>query len=123
MPMEEAAQYEAPFEYVKHTVYPIRSKNRRLAYAEKWWQYAEARPGMRTALQGKARYVATRASPSIGFFVWLSPDVLANDGTIIFARADDYFFGVLHSRLHEVWALTLGTRLETRPRYTPDHQL
>jgi hypothetical protein len=25
----------------------------------------------------------------------------------------------LHSRLHEVWALKLGTRLETRPRYTP----
>lgn len=31
----------------------------------------------------------------------------------------DYFFGILHSRLHEVWGLKLGTRLETRPRYTP----
>src|SRR5262249_28595031 len=28
-------------------------------------------------------------------------------------------FGLLHSRLHEVWGLKLGTRLETRPRYTP----
>jgi len=37
----------------------------------------------------------------------------------VFARDDDYFFGVLHSRFHEVWALKLGTRLETRPRYTP----
>src|SRR5206468_9972868 len=36
-----------------------------------------------------------------------------------FARDDDYFFGVLHSRFHEIWALKLGTRLETRPRYTP----
>ncbi len=26
---------------------------------------------------------------------------------------------MLHSRIHEVWALKLGTRLETRPRYTP----
>ena len=25
----------------------------------------------------------------------------------------------MHSRFHEVWALNLGTRLETRPRYTP----
>ncbi len=25
----------------------------------------------------------------------------------------------MHSRLHRVWALKLGTRLETRPRYTP----
>jgi hypothetical protein len=36
-----------------------------------------------------------------------------------FARDDDYFFGVLHSRPHELWALRLGTRLETRPRTPP----
>lgn len=32
---------------------------------------------------------------------------------------DDYFFGVLHSRAHEVWSLRMGTSLEDRPRYTP----
>lgn len=36
-----------------------------------------------------------------------------------FARDDDYFFGVLHSRAHELWALRMGTSLEDRPRYTP----
>jgi len=37
------------------------------------------------------------------------------------ARADDYFFGVLHSTLHEVWSLRLGTWLGkgNDPRYTP----
>ncbi len=40
---------------------------------------------------------------------------------IVFARSDDYFFGVLHSRLHEVWALKLGTQAgeRERARYTP----
>jgi len=38
---------------------------------------------------------------------------------IVFARSDEYFLGVLHSRFHEVWGLKQGTRLETRPRYTP----
>jgi len=38
---------------------------------------------------------------------------------VVFARDDDYFFGVLHSRAHEVWSLPLGTSLEDRPRYTP----
>ncbi|HOM15642.1 MAG TPA: adenine methyltransferase, partial [Rubrivivax sp.] len=28
-------------------------------------------------------------------------------------------FGILHSRLHELWSLRLGTSLEDRPRYTP----
>src|SRR5215208_3882725 len=29
------------------------------------------------------------------------------------------FFGVLHSRPHQLWALRTGTALEDRPRYTP----
>jgi hypothetical protein len=37
----------------------------------------------------------------------------------VFARSDDFFYGVVHSRAHEIWALASGTRLETRPRYTP----
>jgi hypothetical protein len=44
---------------------------------------------------------------------------LPDDGTHVFARADDYFFGLLHSRFHEIWSLKQGTRLETRPRHTP----
>jgi type II restriction/modification system DNA methylase subunit YeeA len=40
---------------------------------------------------------------------------------IAFAREDDYFFGVLHSRAHEVWSLRMGTWLGkgNDPRYTP----
>ena len=46
-------------------------------------------------------------------------NTLADSATIAFARDDDYFFGVLHSRAHELWALQQGTQLESRPRYTP----
>jgi len=46
-------------------------------------------------------------------------ETLCNDNVIIFARDDDYFFGVLHSRAHELWSLRMGTSLEDRPRYTP----
>lgn len=119
MSQEEASKYEMPFEYVKKYVYPERIKNRRATYAEKWWIYAEARPGMRAALIGKNRYIATPRISKHRIFVWLSKEVLANDGTIVFARDDDYFFGVLHSKLHEIWALKQGTSLEDRPRYTP----
>jgi hypothetical protein len=38
---------------------------------------------------------------------------------IVIARGDDYFFGVLQSKAHELWALHQGTALEDRPRYTP----
>ena len=37
----------------------------------------------------------------------------------VVARDDDTTFGILHSRLHEIWSLRMGTSLEDRPRYTP----
>ena len=71
------------------------------------------------------RYIAT---PTTGakhrLFVWLSDDVLPDHSLIAIARDDDYFFGVLHSRIHEVWARAMGTQLrEARYALHPDHLL
>jgi hypothetical protein len=52
-------------------------------------------------------------------FVWVEPSVIPDHQLIVFARDDDYFFGVLHSKPHELWSLRMGTSLEDRPRYTP----
>jgi hypothetical protein len=118
MSKEEAAQYEKPFEYVKEYVLPVRL-TRRDDYRGMWWQYARPRPEMRAALEDKARYIATPGVSKHRLFVWVRAEVLCNQGTLVFARDDDAFFGILHSRIHEVWALNMGTRLEDRPRYTP----
>ena len=45
--------------------------------------------------------------------------VLPDDGIYIFAKDEDWFLGVMQSRIHQVWALCQGAQLETRPRYTP----
>ena len=118
MSLEEAAQYELPFEYVRREVLPVR-KTRRDDYRGQWWQYARPRPEMRGALQGKSRFVATPEVSKHRIFAWVPIEVLSNQQTLVFARDDDYFFGILHSRLHELWALRQGTSLEDRPRYTP----
>lgn len=115
----EAAQYEAPFEYIREKVKPTRIENKRAAYANRWWIHGEARPEVRASCLVLPRYLATPRVAKHRLFVWLAGRVLPDSALIVFARSDDYFFGVLHSRVHEVWALTLGTRLETRPRYTP----
>jgi hypothetical protein len=116
----DAAKYELPFEYVRHHVYPVRQTNNRDSYRKKWWLFAEPRPAMRKALSHKLRYIATPATAKHRAFVWVDATILCNQGTFAFARDDDYFFGVLHSAAHEVWALHMGTQLESRPRYTPD---
>jgi hypothetical protein len=114
-----AAAYELPFEHTRTVVKPQRDQNRRDAYRQRWWLFAEARPAMRARLAMLPRYIATCMVAKHRLFVWLSTVALPANVVIAISRADDYFFGVLHSRVHEVWALRMGTRLETRPRYTP----
>jgi hypothetical protein len=54
-------------------------------------------------------------------YVWLEKHIIPANLINVIARDDDYFFGVLHSRLHEVWSLRMGTWLGkgNDPRYTP----
>jgi hypothetical protein len=121
MPLEEASAYEAPFEYVRTYILPIR-EGRRDDFRGQWWQYARPRPEMRTALKALRRLTATPRIAKHRVFVWLTGEVLANDQTVVFARDDDYFFGILQSRIHELWARRTGTQLreaESGFRYTP----
>ena len=73
---------------------------------------------MRISLRSIRKYIVTPGVAKHRIFVWRDSNVLSNQGTIVFARSDDYFFGVLHSRPHELWSLRMGTSLEDRPRYT-----
>jgi len=117
--LEEAAQYELPFEYVREHVYPVRKNNKRRIYREKWWLLAETRPAMREALQPLSRYIGTSLVSKHRFFRWIASEVIPANLIIVIARDDDYFFGVLHGKPHLLWAKSMGTQLEDRPRYTP----
>ena len=119
LPLEQAALYEVPFEYVNTHVRPMRLENKRQLYADHWWLHMEPRPGLREAVKSVNKFIATPRVSKHRLFVWVQKETLPDSATIAVARDDDYTFGVLHSRLHEVWALRMGTQLETRPRYTP----
>jgi type II restriction/modification system DNA methylase subunit YeeA len=119
---ETAAGYEAAFEYLTEHVLPVRKGNRRAAYAERWWLHVEGRPDMRLALAPYRRFLGTPSVSKHRLFFWLNPEVLADHALIVFATEDDYDFGILHSRAHEVWARSQGSQLrevESGFRYTP----
>lgn len=119
MTQEKFSRYAEPYDRILQLVKPDRDKNNRKLYREKWWMHAETRPGMRRNCLGLARYLTTVCHSKHRLFSWADSIFLPDGGVFTFARSDDLFFGVLHSRFHEVWALRMGTRLETRPRYTP----
>ena len=115
----DAALYEAPFEYVRANVKPGRDGNRDLRFRNYWWLHGRPRIEMREALTGLTRYIGTSMVSRHRMFSYIDGHVLPDATIIVFPRDDDYFFGVLHSRIHGLWASAMGTQLESRPRYTP----
>ena len=115
----EAAAYELPFSYVEEHVKPVRVNNRMKRRREHWWLHGSLATEMRTAVAPLSRFVVTPRVAKHRLFAWFSSPTLPDSATIAVARADDYAFGVLHSRAHELWSLRVGTSLEDRPRYTP----
>ena len=119
MSAAEAAAYEAPFAHVEEFVRPAREGKREQRTRDRWWLHTRPIPGMRRALAPLSRFIGTPTLAKHRLFVWLTAPTLPDHQLVAIAREDDYTFGVLHSRTHELWALRMGTSLEDRPRYTP----
>lgn len=115
----EAALYEMPFEYAKQHIKPFRLASKSNVRGIPWWLHLWPRPAMRTVLAPLSRYIATPTVAKHRLFSWVEQPTLPDHQLIVIGRDDDYFFGVLHSKIHELWALRMGTSLEDRPRYTP----
>lgn len=105
MDEREAALYELPYARVRRHVRPARSCRR-----QTWWIHGGPQRKMRIALAKRERFIATPAAGRHRAFVWLPSDLLPDCSLVVFARDDDYFFGVLHSRWHDAW-----TRWTTPP--------
>ncbi len=118
MDESEARLYELPFQHLVRFVYPVRVANNREARARMWWRHGEARPAMRTALSGHARFIVTSETSKHRYFVWSPAGIAPEHKLVVIPRSDDQAFGVLSSRIHVVWALATGSTLEDRPVYT-----
>ncbi|MDW8125187.1 MAG: hypothetical protein RMJ04_10480 [Geminicoccaceae bacterium] len=116
---QQAAAFEAPFEYILQNVKPFRLANRDRQRRERWWQLGRSGSDIRAALKGKESYIAIHEVAKFQCFRFVPSIVLPDSQLIVIARDDDVTFGILHSRFHEIWSLRKGTSLEDRPRYTP----
>lgn len=110
MPEEVAAQYELPFEYVREHVKPFREANQRSWNRDEWWIHYAPRPAMREKLANLKRFICTPRVAKHRVFIWAEGNILPDSRVYVFAREDNYFFGVLHSRIHEVWSLATSSR-------------
>ena len=114
----DAAQYEMPFEYVREHVKPFRESVRNPLERRRWWIHGRTALDFRQAVSNLDRYIATPRVAKHRIFVFLDSSIIPDGAIVAIASDDDYDLGVLQSHFHEVWALNLGTQLESRPRYS-----
>lgn len=119
----DAALYEAPFEYLRtarydpddaediRTLREVRAEARDEHAAKFWWEPYWPRPEMRQHIARLERYLVTPETSEHRLFVWLKYPVLPDKNLIVIARDDDVTFGILQSRMHEVWSTRIGNRI------------
>jgi type II restriction/modification system DNA methylase subunit YeeA len=103
----QAMKYEAPFDAIE----TVKEHRNHMEGTEKknWWLFARPRPAMLRRLKDLKRYIATPRVAKHRLFVWVDPRVLPDTRLFAITKDDSVVFGILHSRIHEVWSLELSS--------------
>ncbi len=122
MAERSAALYCLPYQYVEKHIKPERIRNADRQRRDHWWRLGRSGSDWKHATAGTIRTVFTPRVSKHRIFAWAVGTTLPDSAVVGFARSDELFFGVIHSRFHEVWALAQGTQLREKEsgfRYTP----
>jgi type II restriction/modification system DNA methylase subunit YeeA len=121
MSENEAALYELPFAHIIKNVKPVRLTNRDKQRRELWWRLGRSGADLKEAIGSLQRQILTPRVAKHRLFSWGHRSLLPDTRLVTIARDDDTTFGLLHSRIHEVWSLRLGGwhGVGNDPQYTP----
>ncbi|MDR0594487.1 MAG: hypothetical protein LBG60_14800 [Bifidobacteriaceae bacterium] len=120
----ESATYQLPFARVLARVKPERAKlvGRNPTAddrARRWWQFARTSPALRAAIVDLREVLAIARVSKTVMPMRVPTGQVMSEACVVFASADFGDQAVLSSSLHQLWAITYGSTLETRVRYTP----
>ena len=142
-PQERAQKYDLPWRWIEERVKPERQRRDergdfvlRKPLPDRWWQFSEKRPALYHAI-GRGHHfeqhpngwvpgsvpinnvmVLPRVSKYM-VFAFLPNTVIFSDATVVFAKSTYPDFVVMQSTIHESWARSQSSSLESRLRYTP----
>jgi len=101
----DAALFEAPFLHAKLYIKPQRDAQNDAGRKRNWWIHGRTGDDYRKSSAPLTRYIATPRVAKHRYFVWLPSQVWPDSRLYAITRADDSTFGILSSRIHEVWSL------------------
>ena len=118
-PEPVAADWPDLLVIVEERVKPERDVQNRKALRERWWHYAEKRPGLYATVAGLERVLANSQVSAMVQFAFLPSDMVYAHTLNIFPHRTHAAFCALQSRPHEIWARFFGSSMKDDLRYTP----
>jgi hypothetical protein len=115
---EEASRWSDLMDIVRRKVKPLRDKQKRVANRERWWQYAEKRPGLYAAIANNERVLVISRVRATGF-AFVSAKFIFSEQLIVFPYEMYSSFLILQSRIHECWARFFSGSALDLIRYSP----
>jgi len=119
-PHPVAADWRKLLTIVKERVKPERDLKKRKAIRERWWHYADKRPGLYTAIATCDQVLTTASSATKHHaFALLPARQVFSHKLIIFPFGKLAAFCALQSRPHEIWRRFFGSTFGEGLTYNP----
>ncbi|WOD37217.1 Eco57I restriction-modification methylase domain-containing protein [Nodosilinea sp. E11] len=84
-----------------------------------WWQFERLRGELYKAVSDLDKVLVCGQTSKYRTFTFLPSNYVFDQKLIVFALSSFTAFASLHSRLHEIWAIFLGSTMKDDPVYTP----
>jgi len=120
-----ARKFPAVFDIVESRVRPERQRLKDGRYAlrsplpERFWQFGDRRPNMRSAIAQLDYAVAVARVSKLVMPTIVSTDQILGDSLTVFATDDAAMLAFLSSAAHYWWAITYSSTMKGDLRYTP----
>jgi len=119
MSEEEAWNYPDLMQILYIKVKHQRNLSKRDTYRIRWWQFAEKQLALYHAIAPLERVLVCGQTSKYKCFTFLPTNIVFSHKIIVFTHNKFYFFCVMQSRIHEIWALFFGSSMKDDPVYTP----
>lgn len=114
---ESARKFRGAFDRVESLVRPVRLGINRKSNRDKWWLYAESRPGMFAAIDGLDHVLVISRVTAHPQFVRVPSPQIFSDRLVVVADDSTGLLAILSSGVHIIWVEKWGATLETRTMY------
>lgn len=96
------------YQHLLMTVKPVRDRDNRASYREKWWIFAEPRQELRSSVERLSRFIGTSQTAKHRIFQFLDVGWLPDQTLVIVASDSAYVLGTISSSIHTNWAFRSG---------------